>query len=75
MRLPSGENEMEDFTEEEEFAKIFNIRRKRVADIRLGEETPYLLITLETGQVLFVNGFHEEYECWQAGISMKKIRG
>ena len=25
------------------------------------------MITFESGQVLFINGYHEKYECWQAG--------
>ncbi|MGD7007243.1 hypothetical protein [Metabacillus sp. 84] len=65
---PSNEDEMENDSEDEEYSRVYRIRRKKVADIRLGEETPHLYITLENGSVLFVNGSHGLYECWQAGV-------
>lgn len=34
-------------------------------DIRLGDTSPHLIITLESGKVLFVKGHHPKYECWQ----------
>jgi len=34
----------------------------------LGDVTPHLIINLESGSILFVNGFHEKYECWQVGV-------
>ena len=44
------------------------MRRQKVIDVQLGKETPHLFILLESGQILFVNGFHDYYECWQAGV-------
>ncbi|OZM58755.1 hypothetical protein CIB95_02520 [Lottiidibacillus patelloidae] len=54
----------------DEIAKInslLSVRREKVTDIKLGDITPHLFITFESGKVLFVNGYHENYECWQAG--------
>ncbi|MGK0532757.1 hypothetical protein [Bacillus sp. 'calajunan'] len=67
-RYPLNEDEFEDYSEEEEYERIFKIRRQKVTDIQLGLESPHLIITLESGQIIFVNGFHDDYECWQAGV-------
>lgn len=47
------------------------MRRKKVTDIQLGKTTPHLIITFENGQIMFVNGFHDYYECWQAGVQFE----
>ncbi|GAB6421707.1 hypothetical protein bcgnr5390_04620 [Bacillus luti] len=67
-RYPLNEDDFEDYSEEEEYERIFEIRRQKVIDIQLGIESPHLIITLENGQIIYVNGFHEDYECWQAGV-------
>ncbi|MGH0676683.1 hypothetical protein ACQVPP_05595 [Bacillus luti] len=67
-RYPLNEDDFEDYSEEEEYERIFEIRRQKVIDIQLGIENPHLIITLENGQIIYVNGFHEDYECWQAGV-------
>ncbi|MFZ7934152.1 hypothetical protein ACO1D2_28270 [Bacillus thuringiensis] len=67
-RYPLNEDEFEVYSEEEEYERIFKIRRQKITDIRLGLESPHLIITLESGQIIFVNGFHDYYECWQSGV-------
>lgn len=67
-KYPSNEDEFEDYSEEEEYERIFEVRRQKVTDIQIGLETPHLIITLESGQIIFVNGFHDDYECWQTGV-------
>ncbi|PEW51367.1 hypothetical protein COE01_16585 [Bacillus thuringiensis] len=67
-RYPINEDEFEDSSVEEEYERIFKIRRQKVTDIQLGLESPHLIINLESGQIIFVNGFHNYYECWQAGV-------
>ena len=67
-KYPSNEEEIEDYSEDEEYSRIYNIRRQKVIDIKLDKETPHLFITLENGYTFFVNGFHNKYECWQAGV-------
>ncbi len=44
------------------------MRRQKLIDLKLDKKTPYLFITLENGYTIFVNGFHDFYECWQAGV-------
>ncbi|HHQ8913956.1 TPA: hypothetical protein ACSVZR_004248 [Bacillus cereus] len=67
-KYPLNEDDFEDYSEEEEYGRIFEIRRH----IQLGLESPYLIVTLESGQIIFVNGFHDYYECWQAGVQYEQ---
>ncbi|ACK88651.1 hypothetical protein [Bacillus cereus] len=67
-----NEDDFEDYSEEEEYERIFEIRRQKVTDIQLGLESPHLIITLESGKIIFVNGFHDHYECWQAGMQCEQ---
>ncbi|MBZ4222759.1 hypothetical protein P4308_15370 [Bacillus wiedmannii] len=71
-RYPLNEDEFEGYSEEEEYERIFKIRRQKVTDIQLALESPHLIITLESGQIIFVNGFHDDYECWQAGVQCEQ---
>jgi hypothetical protein len=65
-KIPKSPDDMIRLTEEEGFFSIFNIRREKVIDVKLGEISPHLYITLKSGKVLFVNGYHQKYETWQA---------
>ncbi|CAM3882686.1 MULTISPECIES: hypothetical protein [Bacillus cereus group] len=67
-KYPSNEDEYDDYTEEEEYKRIFEMRRQKIIDIQLGIERPHLIITLRNGQIIFINGFYDDYECWQAGV-------
>ncbi|MCU0096218.1 hypothetical protein N7917_18905 [Bacillus sp. OR9] len=71
-RYPLNEDDFEDYSEEEEYERIFEIRRQKVTDIQLGLESPHLIITLESGKIIFVNGFHDHYERWQAGMQCEQ---
>ncbi|MEY8350616.1 hypothetical protein AALF16_20405 [Bacillus cereus] len=64
---PLSEKEVEIKTEEDLLKSVIDIRREKIVDIRLGDVSPHLIITLESGKVLFVNGHHPDYECWQIG--------
>lgn len=66
--FPKTESDIMDMTEEEEYWNVYKIRRQKVTQIRIGEMSPHLYISLESGLILFVNGFHEKYECWQSGV-------
>ncbi len=67
-KYPLNEEEMEAYSEEEEFSWIYQIRRQKVMEIKLDVSIPHLIITLENGCILFVNGSHNQFECWQAGV-------
>ncbi len=55
------------FNEDEQLHHLVGLRRERVRSILLSEDNPHLELTFESGAVLFVNGYHEQYESWQAG--------
>ncbi|MBP0848890.1 hypothetical protein J8J96_24950, partial [Bacillus anthracis] len=38
-----NEDDFEDYSEEEEYERIFEIRRQKVTDIQLGLESPHLI--------------------------------
>ncbi|RED52949.1 hypothetical protein DFP95_1285 [Cohnella lupini] len=65
--FPNSENEMSELSEEHEYKLIFELRREKVANIKLGKLAPHLHIEFESGKTLFVNGHHHKFECWQAG--------
>ncbi|KQL45223.1 hypothetical protein AN963_21520 [Brevibacillus choshinensis] len=65
--FPKSEAEMIDFSEEEAYQSVFLLRREKVTSVRLGSLYPHLHIGFESGKTLFVNGYHDKYECWQAG--------
>ncbi|KAA0541671.1 hypothetical protein FZW96_21610 [Bacillus sp. BGMRC 2118] len=65
-KIPVSLDDIVNQTEEEGYYSIFNIRREEVLDIRLGDTSPHLFITFKSGKVLFVCGYHEKYESWQA---------
>ncbi|WP_433774113.1 hypothetical protein [Bacillus wiedmannii] len=66
-RYPSNEDEFDDYSEED-YKRIYEMRRQKVIDIKLDKESPHLLITFENNKTMFVNGFHDCFECWQAGV-------
>jgi len=67
LRHPSNEDELGELTDQESYNLVVQLRREKVAEIRLSDLVPHLLIKFESGQTLFVNGHHDMYECWQAG--------
>ncbi|WP_340010900.1 hypothetical protein MHI32_22485 [Paenibacillus sp. FSL H7-0690] len=67
-QYPSNESQIADVSEEEKYSQIIKVRREKIIDIQLGDSTPHLIISFESGSILFVIGFHEKYECWQVGV-------
>ncbi|MCU5380725.1 hypothetical protein OCA08_26680 [Bacillus cereus] len=70
--LKCNEDKFDDYTVAEEYKRIFEMRRQKIIDIQLGIESPHLIITLGNGQIIFVNGFHDDYECWQTGVQYEQ---
>ncbi|MBU8753791.1 hypothetical protein [Priestia megaterium] len=64
---PSSEGEVPFNIEEQHFKHIWDIRRQKVVNVQLDTVSPHLIISLESGRVLFVNGYDPTYECWQLG--------
>ncbi|MDA5561343.1 hypothetical protein PJK55_11395 [Exiguobacterium sp. MMG028] len=55
------------FDEGEQLEQLMRLRRERIHHVRLGHEHPHLELEFESGSLLFINGFQEQFECWQAG--------
>lgn len=72
-RFPRNEDEMKELTQDEEISIICSLREKKIVDIRLGDTIPHLIITLEFGQVFFLNGHNEKYECWDIGVAFNPV--
>ncbi|WP_084245845.1 hypothetical protein [Planomicrobium okeanokoites] len=58
---------LEELDDEESFQLLMRNRREKVKDVWLGDESPHLYISFESGKVLYVNGQDENYECWKLG--------
>lgn len=68
--LPDHEDDLPDVPVEQQLQTICGIRELMITDIQLGETQPHLLLRLEDGRTLLVNGRHDMYECWQLGVAM-----
>ncbi|WP_256762498.1 hypothetical protein, partial [Cohnella sp. WQ 127256] len=66
--IPESELEIEKLDWIEEAKLICELRLKRIINIRLDKEVPHLYIHLDSGEVLFIFGHNEKYECWQLGV-------
>ncbi|MGF9943025.1 hypothetical protein ABEX44_07130 [Priestia megaterium] len=64
---PSSEEEVPSNTEEQHFKHIWDIKRQKVVNVQLSDVSPHLIISFESGNILFVNGHGSNYECWQLG--------
>ena len=63
--FPNGEDEFPDESEDEEIQRIASIRGRVITKIELGETEPHLILTLDDGSILFINGKHNKGECWE----------
>lgn len=52
---------------------ICELRLKEIVDVSVHDNSPHLLLTFETGEVLFIWGYHESYESWQVGVIKDSI--
>ncbi len=53
---------------------LCELRLKKIIEVSIHEEIPHLLLTFETGEVLFISGHHEMYESWQAGVYFDEVQ-
>jgi hypothetical protein len=66
---PTCEEDIPQPSMEERLGVLCSLRQAIVAEVILSEEHPHLILRFEDGRLLFVNGKHENYECWQLGTS------
>jgi hypothetical protein len=67
--FPNGENELPEASQDEQIQAIVSIRERVITKIELGEIEPHLILTLDDDSVVFVNGKHDQYECWNVGVA------
>ena len=67
--FPNGEDELPEAPQDEQIQTIVSIRERVINKVELGETEPHLILTLDDGKVVFVNGKHDQYECWQIGVA------
>lgn len=58
---------LKELDDEDSFQLLLKNRREKVKDVWLGDESPHLYISFDSGNFLYVNGHDENYECWQLG--------
>ncbi|KKK39089.1 hypothetical protein WQ57_04705 [Mesobacillus campisalis] len=63
---PPKENHRRDLTESAR--KLCELRLKKIVDIKLGREIPHLYLIFDTGEVLYINGHHKDFESWQVEV-------
>ena len=71
-KLPAHEDDIPELSIEEELKTLYALREQVITDVQLGELSPHLTLTLASGHILFMNGKHDLYECWQVGVSRER---
>lgn len=67
--FPNGEDEMTEASQDEQIRAIVSIRERVIRKVELGETEPHLILTLDDDRIVFVNGKHDQYECWDMGVA------
>jgi len=56
VEFPTVENDLPEVSQGEEFMRICDLRQVRVQKVELGSNAPHLILTMEDGRVVFING-------------------
>jgi hypothetical protein len=67
--FPNGEDELPETSTEEQIQAICDLRERTIVKAEVGENEPHLIFTLDDEKVVFVNGKHDRYECWDMGVA------
>ena len=67
--FPKNENDLLEVSTEDEIQRIVALRERVIINVELGTSEPHLILTLNDGRVLFVNGKHGLYESWDMGVA------
>ncbi len=65
--FPKREEELPDLALEERVSTLARLAGQDIVDVALGEQEPHLILTFASGSVLFLNGRHDKFECWNLG--------
>lgn len=69
---PECEVDLPELSVHEQLKMLCDLREALITDIVLGDKHPHLHLHLEDGRVLFANGCHDQYECWELGVAWGK---
>jgi len=65
---PENESDFAETTTEQDLQILCGMREAEISNVELGKGSPHLLIHFTDGRILYVNGHHEMYECWDLGL-------
>ncbi|WP_139368075.1 hypothetical protein [Priestia abyssalis] len=51
---------------------LIDVIQQKVVEAELGERSPHLILTFESGNVVFIKGYHDSNASWEAGRCGKK---
>ena len=69
LSFPSNEGELAEASPEQQIETLCGLKERTIVKAELGEDEPHLVLTLNDGRVLFINGKHASYECWDIGVA------
>jgi len=72
--FPDKEEDLPEPPVEQQLKTLCDLRERVITEIKLGEDQPHLILSLDDGRILFVNGRHHMYECWQLGVALGDLR-
>lgn len=64
-----GSQDLVELPVEEQIESIVEVRERTIVDIELCRPYPHLVITLDNGRVVFINGKNDLYETWIVGVA------
>ena len=66
---PTCEDDIAEPPMEERLNALCGLREITITEVVLGKDQPHLTFKFDDGRLLFINGKHRQYECWQVGVS------
>lgn len=67
-RLPEREEELPELTIVQGVSLLAGLQGQPIRAVRLGERHAHLVITFQSGAVVFVHGNHEHFESWNISV-------
>jgi hypothetical protein len=55
---------------EQQVAALARLAGQRIVEVVLGDRSPHLMLSFESDMVLFVNGHHDAFECWNLSTDL-----
>jgi len=62
--VPTTEEDLPELSLDERVVALARLAGQDIVDVHLGDTQPHLILTVASGRILFLNGHHDHYECW-----------